>query len=78
MHILQWATVAGLLIWLVGVGLLAHAFAALVEDEMPDYIRIGISLFAERIAVVAALVIVSWPLSMPCLWIMWKNKRRKV
>jgi hypothetical protein len=63
--------------WLVGVGLLAHAVPAwLMHDEdMPDYFRVAMSVFAERIAVLMAIVIVGWPLTIPVLVVM--SRRRK-
>jgi hypothetical protein len=34
---------------------------------MPDAMRISMSMFPERVSVLMAIVIVSWPLSMPVL-----------
>jgi hypothetical protein len=45
--------------WLCGVGLLAHAVPLwLRSSEVPDIVRIGVSVFTERAAFVMAMVIV--------------------
>jgi hypothetical protein len=60
--------------WLLGVGALAHLLPkALAED---DFMSIAMGLEPERISVFSAIVIVSWPLSIPVM-IMMKRRKEK-
>ena len=69
---------AGMVVWFIGVGVFAHAVPHMLDsDEMPDVVRIGISRQPERVAVLMAIVVVSWPLSVPALTVMMKVRQKK-
>lgn len=79
MSALEGIGIGCLLVWLLGVGLLAHAIPVWLRDdeEMPDYVRAGIAFFPERVAVLLAFVIVGWPLAVPALILMQKAKEKE-
>lgn len=62
-------------VWLVGAGLLAHAIPKWLEEN--DITQMGMVMMPELISVVMAIVIASWPVSMPALIIMKKMKERQ-
>jgi hypothetical protein len=78
MSFVDWIFMICVVGWLCGVGLLAHAVPVWLRDpKMPDIMRIGISMFPERVALAMAVVVVSWPMSMPVLIVMSKARDRK-
>jgi hypothetical protein len=78
MTLSEWAFVVCSVGWLVGVGLLADAFPRWLEDgDVPDAIRIALSMFPENVGVLMAIVIVSWPVSIPCLIVMQAKGEKK-
>lgn len=77
----DWVLFVLMMIWFLGVGLLAHAVPVWLreDDSMPDYVRIGISMEPEKAAVLLAIAIASWPVSVPVLGTMavMRKKREK-
>lgn len=65
--------------WLVGVGLMAHAFTAWLNHskEVPDFMRMGIDLFAERVAFLLTMICVAWPVAVPAIVVMSLVKKGK-
>lgn len=69
---------AALVVWFLGVGLLAHAVPRFLQsDEVPDYVRVIISMFTEAVAVPMEIVIVGWPITIPALVLMGLRKRKE-
>lgn len=63
-----------LLVWLAGIGGLAHAVPKWLAED--DYLAIGMQMMPERVAVVMGIVIVAWPVSMPALIVMKAMRER--
>lgn len=74
----QWLGSVALVVWFLGVGLLAHAVPHFLQsDAVPDYVRVVISMFTEAFAVPVAIVIVGWPITIPALILIELRKRKK-
>lgn len=54
--------------WLLGVGLLAHAVLGWLAED--DFISLAMQIAPERVAILMAMTVVSWPLSIPALAVM--------
>lgn len=75
MGIGDWIGCILFVVWLIGVGLLAHLIpSALAED---DFLSVAMGLEPERISVLMALFVVSWPVSGPFLAVMMARAKRK-
>jgi hypothetical protein len=72
----DWFGCTGVIVWLSGVGLLAHAIPVVLKAEDDPFIDTAMELFPERVALVMSLVIVSWPLSVPSLAAMRVSRKR--
>jgi hypothetical protein len=62
-------------VWLLGVGLLAHALPRIMAED--DFLSIAMGLEPERVSVAGAIAIVGWPVTLPVLWVMVYRKKRK-
>lgn len=73
----QWVECTSIVVWLAGIGLLAHTVPVVLkqEAEHDPFIDTGLSMFPERAALAISLVIVSWPLSVPVMSCMSRKRR---
>lgn len=63
------------IIWLLGIGGLAHVIPRWLEED--NFIQMLTVMAPERVSILMALVIVSWPVSMPALIIMKAMNEKK-
>lgn len=79
MSVIDWLCVVAVLVWLGGVGLMAHAVVPLIleDEDTPDLVRLGMREMPELLALPLAIAITGWPLAMPVLIVMSKRKKKE-
>lgn len=77
--VVDWLCVIAVLVWLSGVGLMAHAVVPLIlkDENTPDLVRLGMREMPELLALPLAIAITGWPLAMPVLIALSKRKKEK-
>jgi hypothetical protein len=73
----DWVGCIAVIVWLSGVGVLAHAIPAALKAAEDPFIDTAMSIFPEGVAVLMSIVIVSWPLSVPALIIMMPSRKKR-
>lgn len=63
----DWVGCSAVIVWLSGVGALAHVIPAALKAAKEPFVDAAMALFPEKVALLMSLVIVSWPLSVPAL-----------
>lgn len=77
--VIDWLCVIVVLVWLGGVGLMAHAVVPMIleDEDTPDLVRLGMREMPELLALPLAIAITGWPLAMPVLIVLSKRKKEK-
>lgn len=62
-------------VWLAGAGALAHVIPKLLEEN--DFTQMAMAMEPERVSVLMAICVVSWPITLPALLVMKMAKERQ-